>query len=233
MREQISFGCDAHPDLADCPDALVAYSARFDDYGLRIHDGGGAVVSISHCPWCGARLPRSRRAEWFRRLEELGFEDPLSQEVPADYMTSRWWQADDAGYPTCRTTHATLRAFSPSVPAERVTKLLDIEPTNTHAVGDPIGAGGRGARKQHGWFLSTEERVSSSDTRQHIDWLLDRLEPAREGHAQLVGEGVVFDLFSYWESAKGHGGPMLEPSQMRRLAELGLVCGWDVYFSES
>lgn len=96
MRAQVAFACDAHPDLAGCPDSLIAYSARFDEYGLRVHDGGGSVVSIAYCPWCGERLPSSRREEWFRRLEELGFQDPLSQGIPSEFTTSAWWKAGGA-----------------------------------------------------------------------------------------------------------------------------------------
>ena len=30
-------------------------------YGLIIHDGGTSAVTIQFCPWCGSKLPASKR----------------------------------------------------------------------------------------------------------------------------------------------------------------------------
>jgi len=94
MREQVNFRCDRHQNAFECPDALVAYEARYDEYGLVIHDGGGSVLSIKHCPWCGAKLPESLRNRWFDELEALGFDDPATQEVPAKYNGDAWYRGD-------------------------------------------------------------------------------------------------------------------------------------------
>jgi hypothetical protein len=56
MAEQIAFRCSDHEDRFECPDALVAYSGKLDQYGLIIHDGGGSVFAINFCPWCGTKL---------------------------------------------------------------------------------------------------------------------------------------------------------------------------------
>jgi hypothetical protein len=61
MAEQIAFTCAKHADRFECPDALVAYSERRDEYGLIIHDGGSSISLIEFCPWCGARLGRGER----------------------------------------------------------------------------------------------------------------------------------------------------------------------------
>ena len=91
MAAQLMHRCDVHADPADCPDVLVSYSERFDEYGLWIHDGGASTISISHCPWCGSKLP-SRSTEWFEKLEQLGFDDPLSQDIPAEFQSSAWYR---------------------------------------------------------------------------------------------------------------------------------------------
>ena len=64
----------------------------FDEYGIPCHeDGGNSSVLIKYCPWCGKRLPESKRDEWFDRLEKLGFDDPLFDEnIPIEYKTSKW-----------------------------------------------------------------------------------------------------------------------------------------------
>jgi len=61
MARQVASTCDAHADRFDCPDALVDFSPHLQEYGLIVHDGGRSTMVISHCPWCGQRLPDSLR----------------------------------------------------------------------------------------------------------------------------------------------------------------------------
>jgi hypothetical protein len=70
----------------------IVYQARFDEFGIHLFDG--SVIGIRHCPWCGVETPPSRREEWFARLKELGFEDPLSgaEKVPPEYQTDAWFR---------------------------------------------------------------------------------------------------------------------------------------------
>jgi hypothetical protein len=63
MEENLKFGCTQHKDRFECPDSLVSYSADLDEYGLIIHDGSSSSVFIKYCPWCGAKLPESKRDE--------------------------------------------------------------------------------------------------------------------------------------------------------------------------
>lgn len=56
MGEQIAWECKDHPDLSDCPDALIVRSEKYGIFGLRIHDGGSSYVEIAFCPWCGSKL---------------------------------------------------------------------------------------------------------------------------------------------------------------------------------
>lgn len=90
MVESLKFDCSQHADAFECPDTLVYYSDRFDEYGLIVHDGGASYVSISHCPWCGDKLPESRRDEWFGRLEALGFINPAEENIPDEFQTGEW-----------------------------------------------------------------------------------------------------------------------------------------------
>lgn len=72
------------------PDVLVHYDPKFDEHGLIIHDGGSSTVGIEYCPWCGRRLPESRRDVWYDRLEALGL-DPDEDEVPEEYKSTAWY----------------------------------------------------------------------------------------------------------------------------------------------
>ena len=47
----------------------------------------------------------------------------------------------------------------------------------------------------------------------------------------LVAEEVRMEVWCRWDSASGHGGPTLEPEQMRLMGELNLQCGFDIYFA--
>jgi hypothetical protein len=92
LREHVEFRCDDHPERASCGDYLIGWSETFDEYGVWIHDGPGGAASswlvIQHCPFCGARLPATRRDEWFDRLEANGL-DP--EDAPDDLRRYGWW----------------------------------------------------------------------------------------------------------------------------------------------
>lgn len=92
MAYQLDQGCEEHSSPSECPDAVVTHTPKFDEYGLRIHDGGTSVIAIQFCPWCGTRLPASRRDEWFTRLEELGYDEPSVQDIPDEFKTDAWYR---------------------------------------------------------------------------------------------------------------------------------------------
>lgn len=55
--------CPEHPDPFDCPETIVLHEPVIDEYALPVRADGGSLVPITHCPWCGVRLPPSRRDE--------------------------------------------------------------------------------------------------------------------------------------------------------------------------
>ncbi|MEV0305750.1 hypothetical protein AB0I13_32730 [Streptomyces prasinus] len=89
MTNRVNVCCDQHDNPFACPDALVDFSPRFQEYGLIIHDGGTSSITIDFCPWCGRRLPESLRDRWFDELERRGI-DPWGDEVPAEFQDGRW-----------------------------------------------------------------------------------------------------------------------------------------------
>jgi hypothetical protein len=92
MERQLAWHCDMHSDPFDCPDCLVHYVEKFDEYGLIIHDGGTSFCLISHCPWCGTALPESKRDRWFDELAALGFDNPSEQDIPERFQSSEWYR---------------------------------------------------------------------------------------------------------------------------------------------
>jgi len=138
-------------------------------------------------------------------------------------MTSSLSYADDCA--TCLETHSTLRIYPASGDADLVTALLAIAPTKTQI------KSATPYRRKPAWFRSSKGLLDSRDTRRHIDWILDRIEPATVALNNLRCAGAKIDIFSYWVSRSGDGGPMLSPSQLKRLAAMEIEIGWDVYFA--
>ncbi|GAA3293073.1 hypothetical protein Dvina_43700 [Dactylosporangium vinaceum] len=95
MRAQLEREPDDDLDPWDDPDVVVVYMPRFDEYGLPIRDGGTSMVVIGYCPWCGARLPESRRDAWFDEMDRLGL-DPWEDELPEEFQTDAWWHKGEA-----------------------------------------------------------------------------------------------------------------------------------------
>ncbi|MEG0856826.1 MAG: hypothetical protein RSG52_10165 [Terrisporobacter sp.] len=76
----------------DCPDTLIYYNEKFDQFGIIIHDGGTSYICINFCPWCGQKLPESKRDRWFDELEELGYDSPFDTDIPVEYKSNKWYK---------------------------------------------------------------------------------------------------------------------------------------------
>jgi hypothetical protein len=137
-------------------------------------------------------------------------------EMSSDYI-------DD--YHQCERTYATLRIFPKNDRPDDISTRLGLEPTSMQVA--HIDAKGR--RIVDSWFLSSKDLVESRDSRRHVDWLLDRIEPAASSLAALMESGTRIDVCCFWESATGNGGPLISPRQMRRLVALNLEIWWDVW----
>ena len=130
-------------------------------------------------------------------------------------------------YPTCAETYATLRLYPGDIDPDIVTERLSVAPTTVQRPRADQQPGH--AVHPAAWFLTSEGVVESRDVRRHIDWVLERVVPAGVALRELVHAGVRADIFCYWRSAGGHGGPCISPEQARVLAELELDCSFDIY----
>ncbi len=77
-------------------DNIVCYSAAVDEYGIPVHDGGNSYVEMRFCPWCGKKLPESKREMWFDTLEAMGYTDPFSDDIPEEFRTDAWYNRETA-----------------------------------------------------------------------------------------------------------------------------------------
>ena len=127
-------------------------------------------------------------------------------------------------------TFATFQLWGKELEPDKVTKALGLTPFKSFKRGDQ-----RTETKKwpHGyWGITSENEVSSTDLALHIEWLLDRLEPAGSQLKMIMAEpSVKSDISCFWESRTGHGGPSFGPKLLGRIAALNLELGLDIYFA--
>jgi hypothetical protein len=90
MVAALDHTCEQHADPFDCPDDALVFHEVFGEYGIAIRDGGAGYLVISHCPFCGARLPDSARDRWFDETEAAGLADTPFADLPERYRTALW-----------------------------------------------------------------------------------------------------------------------------------------------
>ena len=79
----------AESPLLGTTDKRIYWSVLFDEYGL-ICQPAAEILLISHCPFCGGKLPKSRRDEWMRKLEATGWRT-WGDEIPDQFFSVKWW----------------------------------------------------------------------------------------------------------------------------------------------
>ena len=76
----------------DNVDTPIYYVRKFNEYGLKIFDGGSSFIVLEFCPWCGEKLSESKRNQWFEEVEKLGI-DPWTEDIPEKYQTDEWYKS--------------------------------------------------------------------------------------------------------------------------------------------
>jgi len=135
-------------------------------------------------------------------------------------------------YPTCAATDALLRIFSEHVSPDEMTRVLGVAPTSSVRKGhlrNPREP--RSESKTNCWYLGSRDSVQSKDCRRHIDWIVERIYPAKEALRQLREAGAEISICCTWESSENQGGPIMTPKQMGPLSELGIPVWWEFWCS--
>jgi hypothetical protein len=89
MAFHATFQCEHHSELWECSEAPILYDKKFDEYSIGPRGGKGDEYLIDCCPWCGVKLPESKRNLWFEKLEEMGI-DPNEGDLPEEYNSDLW-----------------------------------------------------------------------------------------------------------------------------------------------
>lgn len=76
---------------------IVWYDEIFDEYYFRLKSPSAVLAAF--CPFCGEKLPESKRDRWFEELEKLGIEPDLfdwkkDKRIPEKFKSSAWWTED-------------------------------------------------------------------------------------------------------------------------------------------
>lgn len=138
----------------------------------------------------------------------------------------------DTEYATCAETYAKLLIYPGNLGVDEVSKMLELEPTHKQDKGDRL-INSRGQirfAKNSLWMLSSEIDVDSKDLRDHLNWIVEKLDKNKLGKLQLEND-IKMTVTCVWWSVMGHGGPVLWPKQMKALSELNLECSFDIYFT--
>ncbi len=89
MTEQVNLVYpSAESALLGSTDKRVYWSPAFDEYGL-ICQPSAEVLVISCCPFCGSRLPLSRRDEWMAAVELTGWRT-WGGPMPKEFLSNAW-----------------------------------------------------------------------------------------------------------------------------------------------
>ena len=136
-------------------------------------------------------------------------------------------------YNSCYECYAILLIYPADIHPDEITKLLDQKPTLCLVFGDEF-TNVRGMMRKVKcsiWELSSNDFMESRDIRDHIDWLLDKIEPRSKELKELQeNPDLTMCIYCTWRAKRGYGGPVLWPSQMKRMSDLNLECSFDAYF---
>ncbi|AIL66129.1 hypothetical protein NOVO_09075 [Rickettsiales bacterium Ac37b] len=72
-----------------------SYLDRTREYVIHYMDifGENSVQIVNFCPWCGAKLPKSLRDEYFDIIyDELGMDDEFDPNLPEEFKSDEWWK---------------------------------------------------------------------------------------------------------------------------------------------
>jgi len=132
-------------------------------------------------------------------------------------------------------TYASLRLVGEHVDPDVVSRITGLRADRACRRGDVVKV----ARphpdaihtRQHGlWLITSEGQIETADLEDHVEWLLQKIEPAKDEMVAYVQEtGSWADVFCFCEVAGGGGGPVLSPRLLRRMGEAGLSVSLDIY----
>ena len=122
---------------------------------------------------------------------------------------------------------ASLRISGETLRPDEIDSQLGIKSTRTHLRGEPRSSRTKLLWKHSLWLLESQ-LTDDSEPVEHLNWLLNLLEPKASVIKSLSGTFHV-DLFCGFSSDSGQGGFTLDSVTLDRLARLGIPLTLDLY----
>ena len=75
----------------------IKYNPVFREYYIDIIASHN-IITFSYCPWCGVKLPKILRNDFFNILEKEAkiviniFEVKDNPKIPEEFKTDEWWK---------------------------------------------------------------------------------------------------------------------------------------------
>jgi len=88
--------CHAMEQEINDPRVFINYNPKYREYYINT-TSKHVIRIIDNCPWCGKKLPKNLRNEWFDILEkEYNLDNPWDEKqallVPEEFKTDEWWK---------------------------------------------------------------------------------------------------------------------------------------------
>ena len=114
--------------------------------------------------------------------------------------------------PNCAETFASLCLYGDALVPAQITAALGVAPSDAAPKGErATSSSGKTRTAPTGrWILASQGQVDSTNTEEHVAWLLDRIEATGIVPLTLPGVSRV-RIVCYWASATGTGGLALLP----------------------
>lgn len=125
-------------------------------------------------------------------------------------------------------TYASIILRGKELDPQKITDSIGISPSKSFKRGDK--------RKNnkvwpHGyWELDSTGFVNSSDLVPHLEWLAERIEPAKLSLSKIIDEsGIDAELSCFWILPTNHESLSLNPKLLNKIALLGIKLEFDIY----
>ena len=75
----------------------IKYKSIFREYYIDVPETHN-IITMEYCPWCGKKLPKTLRINYFNVLErEYGLDIALDEiknnpDVPEEFKSDEWWK---------------------------------------------------------------------------------------------------------------------------------------------
>ncbi len=129
--------------------------------------------------------------------------------------------------------YATLNIWGKYLDPHEVTDSLELKPTRSFKRGDRRNKNKADTAEnqwKHGyWYLSSQEKIQSSDLAAHLEWLIDQLEPTKIRLIEILKrENISAGISCFWVLPSDHENLNLSYELMKKIVDLGINLELDI-----